>query len=498
MRNLNQSSAASERKFSQTVVGLVALGFLAVLVACLGALLVMKRGQEHTSWVNHTYLVERHVSGIRLSLEEMRSSRRGMLLGMRETAGSRYQAARRLLEKEIAAVDELTQDNPLQQANVRELRAEAHVFDSLNQASLTDGAVSSFREEEQARLAAAQRLTMIAQRMLAEERQLLVGREAAQKSSLQTFYTVLGLVAVLLLVVGAASIWVILRYTRALARTRDELRQLNDSLEDAVKVRTQDLQRANEEIQRFAYIVSHDLRSPLVNVMGFTSELEAAVRPLSQLVEQASARDSTLVSNDARLAVEEDLPEALGFIRASTQKMDRLINAILRLSREGRRNIAPAAVELTPLATSIIDGIRHLVDERGARVDVQEGMPTVTTDRLALEQIISNLVENALKYQAPGRPSEIGVTAQEARGRVSIRIADNGRGIDPRDHERIFDLFRRSGTQDQPGEGIGLAHVRTLAYRLGGTIAVSSQLGEGATFTIDLPVVYTGDKERAA
>lgn len=497
MPDLDQSSAASERKFSQTVIGLVGLGFLAVLAACLGALLVMKRGQEHTSWVNHTYLVERHVSGIRLALEEMRSGRRGMLLGMRDTASSNYQAARRRLDREIAAVDELTQDNALQQANVRELRGEAHVLDGLYR-GLLRGVGERFQEEEQARQNAAQRLIQIAAQMLAEERQLLVRREAAQQSSLQTFYIILSLAAVLLLFVGSTSIWVIRRYTRDLARTRDELRQLSNNLEGAVQVRTQDLQRANDEIQRFAYIVSHDLRSPLVNVMGFTSELEAAVRPLSQLVEQAAARDPTLVSAEARLAVEEDLPEALGFIRASTQKMDRLINAILRLSREGRRTIVPTAVELTPLALSIVDGIRHLVDDRGARLEVQPGMPTITTDRLALEQIMSNLIENALKYLAPGRPGEIKVTAREERGRALIRIADNGRGVDPRDHERIFDLFRRSGPQDQPGEGIGLAHVRTLAYRLGGTIAVSSQLGEGATFTIDLPVVYTGDKERVA
>lgn len=437
MPNQDHSSAASERKFSQTVVGLVALGFVAVLAACLGALLVMKRGQEHTNWVNHTYLVERHVSGIRLSLEEMRSARRGMMLRMPEASSDRYRNARRQLESEITAVDALTQDNPLQQANVRELRGEAHVLDSLGPTFLAGARIEGFQQEEQARFAVAQRLTLIAQRMLAEERRLLVEREAAQRSSLQTFYSVLGLVAVLLLLVGGASIWVILRYTRDLSRTRDELRQLNDNLEDAVQVRTRDLQRANDEIQRFAYIVSHDLRSPLVNVMGFTSELEAAIRPLSQLVEQATARDPALVSNDAKLAVQEDLPEALGFIRASTQKMDRLINAILRLSREGRRNITPVPVELTPLATSIVDGIRHLVDERGARVDVQEGMPTITTDRLALEQIISNLVENALKYEAPGRPGEIKVTAHESRGRVYIRIVDNGRGIDPRDHSTL-------------------------------------------------------------
>jgi signal transduction histidine kinase len=492
----DKTLALAEGRFGRIVIALVGLGFLAVLAAGVAAVVVLHRGQEHTRWVNHTYLVERHVNAIRLSLEEMRSGRRGVLLGLQDSRGI-YETARQRLDTEISAVEELTADNERQQANVRELRGEAHVIDAAMR-SAARGPDGRFLLEEQVRQNSAKRLIMLAERMVGEERRLLVAREAAQGASLQTFYIVLGVAGILLLFVGGTSIMVIIRYTDDLARTRDELRGLNANLESAVRVRTQDLQRANDEIQRFAYIVSHDLRSPLVNVMGFTAELEAAIRPLAQLIEHAEQRDSTLVSSEARLAVEEDLPEALGFIRASTQKMDRLINAILRLSREGRRNIAPVPVEITPLAIAIVDGIRHLVDDRGARIDVQPDMPMVTTDRLALEQIMSNLIENALKYLKPGRPGEIRVTAAKDHGRMLIRIIDNGRGIDPRDHERIFDLFRRSGQQDQPGEGIGLAHVRTLAYRLGGTINVSSQLGEGATFTIDLPLIYAGDEKEAA
>ena len=83
------------------------------------------------------------------------------------------------------------------------------------------------------------------------------------------------------------------------------------------------------------------------------------------------------------------------------------------------------------------------------------------------------------------------VSGGSSGDRAWIEVADNGRGIDPRDHERVFDLFRRSGTQDQPGEGIGLAHVRALAYRLGGTITLRSALGEGATFRVSLPSTLT-------
>jgi signal transduction histidine kinase len=124
-------------------------------------------------------------------------------------------------------------------------------------------------------------------------------------------------------------------------------------------------------------------------------------------------------------------------------------------------------------------------------VRVERPIPGIVTDRLALEQILSNLIENATKYLQPGRPGEIVVKGHTERGRVILSVVDNGRGIDPRDHQRVFDLFRRSGAQDQPGEGIGLAHVRALAYRLGGTIDVQSTLGDGATFRLNLPTHVT-------
>ena len=91
----------------------------------------------------------------------------------------------------------------------------------------------------------------------------------------------------------------------------------------------------------------------------------------------------------------------------------------------------------------------------------------------------------------------IDVTGRIEQGRALIEVADNGRGVDPRDHERIFDLFRRSGQQDQPGEGIGLAHARALAYRLGGTIEVSSALDEGSTFRLSLPTEWRSGDENA-
>jgi len=255
-----------------------------------------------------------------------------------------------------------------------------------------------------------------------------------------------------------------------------------------VQERTAALTRANDEIQRFAYIVSHDLRSPLVNVMGFTSELEATLEPLRKFI-AADAPDQML-RKDAKQAVDADIPEAVGFIRASTAKMDRLINAILKLSREGRRELNPEPVDLGKLLGQAAASVQHQLDEVGASIELPRQPPTIVTDRLALEQVVGNLLDNAVKYLSPGRIGKIALNASQKGSRIRLDVVDNGRGIAAQDHERVFELFRRAGTQDKPGEGIGLAHVRALVRRLGGDITVSSELGRGSTFHIDLPARF--------
>jgi signal transduction histidine kinase len=256
-------------------------------------------------------------------------------------------------------------------------------------------------------------------------------------------------------------------------------------LERRVAERTSALARANDEIQRFAYIVSHDLRAPLVNIMGFTKELEVGTAALQKFVAAGSAETADL-TEAAQTAANDDLPEAVRFIRASTAKMDTLINAILKMSREGRRELNLEPVDLEKLFASTAASVRHQVDEAGARFELAARAPTIVSDRVALEQIFGNLVDNAVKYLSPDRPGVIKVQVKET-DRVQITVTDNGRGIAPQDHERIFELFRRSGAQDRPGEGIGLAHVRALVRRLGGDITVQSQLGEGAAFQVSLP-----------
>ncbi|WP_119460702.1 CHASE domain-containing protein [Rhodospirillaceae bacterium SYSU D60014] len=282
--------------------------------------------------------------------------------------------------------------------------------------------------------------------------------------------------------------------THALEQTQADLRAVNENLELIVAARTGELRDANEEIQRFAYVISHDLRAPLVNIMGFTSELEA-VR--AAVAERLAAQEPVPASSNGgpnggdgpsggQPSIDEEFAEALGFIKASTAKMDRLISAILKLSREGRRKFAPERLDMEELVASIADTLQHQLQERGAEIEIG-AMPSLVSDRLAIEQVFTNLLENAVKYLDDRRPGRILVRGSEQPATLRYEIKDNGRGIDPKDHERIFDLFRRAGAQDRPGEGIGLPHVRTLVRRLGGTITCESELGRGSIFAITLP-----------
>jgi len=293
--------------------------------------------------------------------------------------------------------------------------------------------------------------------------------------------------AIVLIVLAAAAVLTIARYVGELGTARAEVDALNVGLEERVRQRTEALTRVNAEVQRFAYIVTHDLRAPLVNIMGFTSELEATAAPIKAYID-AGPEATPAAYEEAKAAVSVDLPEALNFIRSSTRKMDGLINAILKISREGSRTLRPEAVDLPTTLQNAASAVHHQATEHGEGITVDCPPLKLRTDRLSIEQVLGNLLDNAIKYRSPKRPIAVTMRARRERtGWVTIEVEDNGRGIAASDHERIFELFRRSGTQDTPGEGIGLAHVRTIVRNLGGDITVRSQPDAGSTFSIILP-----------
>jgi signal transduction histidine kinase len=339
---------------------------------------------------------------------------------------------------------------------------------------------------------------------VAEAEKLIGDSLQRQQDNVSTLrlVTILSAIFITLVLGGAAAM--VVTYTRQLIEAQQEVQSLNVGLEGRIQERTTDLQRANDEIQRFAYIVTHDLRAPLVNIMGFTSELETSLASIQKHLDEddkqkpdggdampaarSDAEDAIETKKEAQVAALEDLPEAIGFIRSSTRKMDGLINAILKLSRDGRRTLKPEPIDLGALLETAADSVRHQVVDAGGEVSIEGTIPPVVSDRLALEQIFGNLLDNAVKYRLPNRPLQIRVRAHREPGRrIIVEVQDNGRGIDSKDHERVFDLFRRSGSQDQPGEGIGLAHVRSMIRNLGGDITLKSELERGTTMKLSLP-----------
>ena len=490
-----------DRLFSRFVVTAVGLGFLTLVIAGAAAAWLMREAQYHGSLVAHTYNVEVALLEFIAKADQAETRRRGFLVEPDERFVEALNETVAELDPILDRIAALTRDNPAQQERVRQVRALSDEHVAAMKRSIerkrTDPKAAVALLTSDGSPTVLRQLRDVSKAMTDEERRLLGEREDQQRSSTAAAYVILGLTGLLLAAVAAGTIWAILRSLRELRASRNTLRDLNEDLESAVRTRTADLQRANDEIQRFAYIVSHDLRSPLVNVMGFTSELDAAVGPLSAMIDKVDEAAPGTVSEDARLAVKEDLPEAIGFIRSSTEKMDRLINAILRLSREGRRVMTPERLDMAALTGGIVASLQHHLDRKGAEVSVDGALPAVVSDRVAVEQILSNLIENAVKYLKPGRAGRVTVRGRREGERVLFEVEDNGRGIDPKDHERVFDLFRRSGAQDQPGEGIGLAHVRALAYRLGGFVSCESALDRGATFRLSMPAIFRATKEQS-
>ena len=261
------------------------------------------------------------------------------------------------------------------------------------------------------------------------------------------------------------------------------VRDITERMEAAARAEryTAEIESANEEIKQFAYIVSHDLRAPLVNLKGFSSELRVAMEDVLPLARKAMEALPESEQTAVRYAIEEDIPEALGFIDSSVTRMDGFINSVLKLSRIGRRELTFERLDIRPLVEEILRTLTHQQESGNATVTVED-LPTVCADRTAVEQIFGNLLSNALMYLSPDRPGAIEIGGVRRKRETEYWVRDNGRGIASDDAEKVFAPFRRAGKQDVPGEGMGLSYVHAMVRQHGGQIRFESELGVGTTF----------------
>ncbi|RAI44423.1 sensor histidine kinase [Rhodoplanes roseus] len=477
----------------RSTVAALLVGFAALVAIVVTTLWLVAETRTYTELSVAVRQQRAALVDLRSLLQDTETGQRGFLLTAEEAYLAPYEQARRKLADQIELVRSRLSGVPAYAAQIARLTeiisgkmVEMQQTIELVRDGRRDEAVAIVRTDRGRALMEEARgifdtLITSAERRIGESVQ-------RQQKTIGALYWVAILGALVIVGVVGGAAWMTIGYTRQLVAAQEEVRALNAGLEERVAERTADLGRANDEIQRFAYIVTHDLRAPLVNIMGFTSELEASLVAVRSWFEKAGLPADDPAAEDARLAAIEDAPEAIGFIRSSTRKMDGLINAILKLSREGRRTLKPERIDLGALLETSAESIRHQVVEAGGEVTLAPGLPNVVSDRLALEQVFGNLLDNAVKYRSPERPIHIRVRARPEPGqRIVVEVEDNGRGIASHDHERVFDLFRRSGAQDQPGEGIGLAHVRTMVRNLGGDITLESEVGRGTTMKLNLP-----------
>ena len=474
--------------FARRTVTLLFLGVLALLVIVAAAGWLTARTGAHTGEVIRERDLRMVTGVVQTAMLDAETGQRGYLLTGEDRYLQPYTAAQEAIRNGLADLNQLyrLQDRP----DDRLVRLKVLIDEKMGELAETIALAKAGRRDAALEMVktdrgkeAMDRIRAVLTGLIEEAEARVTGRleELNQASNPAALGRRLWRGVLIVLFAGGAA-WVVVRYTAELVAARHELQLVNASLEERVAERTTSLTRANEEIQRFAYIVSHDLRSPLVNIMGFTSELEVGAEALKRYIGGDAQQ-----ADRAKVAALEDIPEAIRFIRASTGRMDALINAILKLSREGRRELNPEPIDLVKLFAATAASVKHQLDEADATLTVPDTAPIIVSDRLALEQVVNNVVDNAVKYLARDRPGRIAIVVTSAPGRIGIAVSDNGRGIAEQDSERIFELFRRAGAQDRPGEGIGLAHVRALARRLGGDISVRSELGRGSTFQIDLP-----------
>ena len=246
----------------------------------------------------------------------------------------------------------------------------------------------------------------------------------------------------------------------------------------------QELEAKNKELEQIVYVTSHDLRSPLVNVQGFSKELDQSVKELSSALQRGDI--PTALKEEVIPILDEDIPEALQYIHTGTSKMDSLLSCLLRLSRLGRAALTIEKLDMNTLMSDIAGTLEFQIKDKDAEL-VIGALPPCRGDKTQINQVFSNLLDNALKYLDSNRPGAIKITGQEEKRQSIYCIEDNGVGIAPEHQAKIFEIFQQLDPGTTTGEGLGLTIVWQILDRHNGRIWLESEPGKGSRFFVALP-----------
>ncbi len=244
------------------------------------------------------------------------------------------------------------------------------------------------------------------------------------------------------------------------------------------------LQEKNNELESYVYITSHDLRSPLVNIQGFSSRLKKQTEAIDHIIHDHLPDDERKRKLEEQIA--EKIPVTLDYIFNNVLKMERMLNGLLQISRTGRINMNIQHVNMGDLMLKIVKSFDHQISEKQAVVHIS-GLPDCYGDENLLNQLFSNIIGNSLKYSQSDKIPEISISGRSQGNRSVYCIADNGVGIPPQYIDKIFNVFFRVDFKSQQGEGIGLSVVKRIVEKHKGHLRVESSVSEGTKFFIELP-----------
>jgi len=244
-----------------------------------------------------------------------------------------------------------------------------------------------------------------------------------------------------------------------------EIQKLNEGLEVIVAERTAELKNANDELEAFSYSVSHDLRAPVRAIMGFTK----------------------IIKNDYSNTLTEDVKEMFGYIENSSHRMNNIIEDLFVLAKYGKEKLIYSDVDLSVLFSQVWDNLLF-TSPHHATLEMGE-MPVVYADRSMLQQVIVNLISNAIKYSSKKENPKVTVGYYRTDTSVTIHVKDNGAGFDMQYYDRLFGAFQRlHGENEFEGTGVGLMLTKKIIDKHGGAVWAEAKVGEGATFYFSLPL----------
>jgi signal transduction histidine kinase len=444
---------------------------VAMTLLTLVTLLVLAGLRHSQEWIHHNQAVIPELSGVLLELRRLESTERGFLLTRNPVYLERFDQDQVAIGNHFQALSELLSDNPDQQAKFTELKAVVAERQAELYAAVQLGREGRFSDAiglvgTNRGLHLMSKVRTIVEQMMVEENRLLNKR---LRSVSWTFYL---LVALVVLYIGISSgvLFQLFAKMRETVAARTELETVNNELEERVRIRTADLSRrteqlarTNRELERFAYVASHDLQEPLRRIMMLADLLGKTDRTASFMPPE----------------------RAIATIQTSAARMRELIEGILKLSRLSSDTPTSEPVNLETVVKGIVD---NLPSGEGVPPQINVGpLPVLMANPTQLYQLFQNLISNAIKFRVK-ESCRVDVGMEERPGDRVFYVKDNGIGIEEKYADRIFEVFERLHVKDAyPGSGIGLAICRKIVEGYGGKIWVVSSPGKGAAFYFTLP-----------